>query len=106
MKRTRIKPVSDRRRAVNKLRAEMMEEHFGPRDTWACWVRSRPAMALVMGGCYGDVNGHEVVKRSQGGSIVDPTNILLLCNRHNSFVENEPDIAHKFGLMRHSWEVD
>lgn len=82
----------------------MLEENFGPRDTWQCWVKHRPALMVMMGGCYGAVNGHEILKRSQGGSITDPRNILLLCSRHNSWVEDYPEDAHRLGLMIHEWE--
>jgi hypothetical protein len=104
MKRARLNPMSKRRERENTERRVMLEREFGPRDTWRCWVRHRPILALMMGGCYGDVNGHEIVKRSQGGSIVDPKNILLLCARHNSWVEDYPEDAHKLGLMKHNWE--
>ena len=57
-----------------------------------------------MGPCLGDVNGHEIVKRSQGGSIVDMDNVVLLCNKHNLWVEDNPLEAHTLGLMRHLWE--
>ncbi len=105
MKRSRLRPVSKRREREIAERRVMLEENFGPRDTWQCWVSHRPAMALIMGGCYGAVNGHEIVKRSQWrDGILEPKNILMLCNLHNEFVEREPDIAHKFGLMKHRWE--
>lgn len=105
MKRTRLNPISKRRQRLNAERKVVLEEHFGPRDTWQCWVHFVPAYTAIMGGCYGEVNAHEIVKRSQGGSLVDTENILLLCNLHNSWVENYPDTAHKLGLMKHAWEV-
>ena len=105
MKRTRIKPVSDKRRAVNVERRRMLEQTFGKRESWRCSLRDTPSALAAFGACFGEVNGHEVLKRSQGGSIVDPENIVLLCNHHNSQVEMFPVEAHKFGLMRHVWEI-
>jgi hypothetical protein len=107
MKRSRVNPISKSRAAENARRRKMMEENFGPSDTWRCWVRHRPALALIMGGCYGDVHGHEVIKRSQWSKgFLEPTNIILLCSSHNAWVENNPDTAHKLGLMKHQWEKE
>ena len=105
MKRSRIKPVSDKRRAVNVERARILEATFGPRDSWRCSLRDTPQALVAFGPCMGTVNGHEVLKRSQGGSIIDPDNIVLLCNGHNVAVEDHPIEAHAFGLMRHVWEI-
>ena len=96
--------MSKKREALNAQRRAMLEDNFGPRDTWRCWLVNRPALMVMMGGCYGAVAGHELVKRSQGGSITDPRNIILLCSRHNAWVEDFPDDAHKIGLMKHNWE--
>jgi hypothetical protein len=37
VKRTRLKPLSDKRRKVNAERARLMVEHFGPIHNWVCW---------------------------------------------------------------------
>jgi hypothetical protein len=55
--------------------------------------------------CFGGVNGHELLKRSRGGSITDMENVTLLCDFHNSFVEMHPSVSHEMGLAKHSWEV-
>lgn len=104
MKRSRINPISKRRQRLNEERREMLEQNFGPREAWRCEVEARPIMAVMMGGCYGEVNGHEILKRSQGGDITNPGNILMLCNRHNMWVEDYPEDAHRLGLMIHRWE--
>ena len=109
MKRSRPKPVSDKRRAVTELRKEQMDFVFGPRESWKCqfkWHLAGFAINDFEFQCHGPVNGHEVVKRSQGGSITDMSNIVLLCNFHNGWVEDNPDKAHSMGLMRRSWERD
>ena len=105
MKRSRIRPVSEKRKALNIERRKILEATFGPRDTWRCALRDTPQALVAFGACFGSVNGHEVLKRSQGGSITDPENIIMLCNHHNSEVENQPIRAHEFGLMRHVWEI-
>jgi hypothetical protein len=55
---------------------------------------------LQWGPCYGVVNAHEIVKRSQGGSITDPSNAVPLCDFHNGCVEDHPVTAHYLGLVR------
>ena len=108
MKRTPIRPVSKNRQRVNKLRAEMMEEHFGPKEGWVCWFMQHSLP--IAGGCYGSLAGHEILKRSRAGStdknLLDMENIVILCLRHNGWVECEPDLAHSLGLAKHAWEVE
>ena len=78
---------------------------FGPRSSWRCRITfAHPTVQALLGPCYGPVNGHEIVKRSQGGSITDLSNIILLCARHNDWVEDSPTEAHRLGLMKHNWE--
>ncbi len=104
MKRSAVKPMSSKRHAENRERRKVMAEAFGPRETWQCYVSQSSFAGGLMGPCYGPLNGHEIVKRSQGGSITDPSNILILCDRHNEWVENFPVDAHRLGLMKHNWE--
>jgi len=99
MKRSRINPVSKKRRKKNALRKFAMLEVFGPREGWKCAMRGRYLA------CFGDINGHELLKRSRGGSITDMSNVVLLCNAHNSWVEDYPELAHLIGLAKHSWEA-
>lgn len=99
--------MSDKRRAVNAERKEILERHFGPRENWRCCFH-RYLRGLRVGDeilrCYGPVNGHELLKRSRGGSILDVTNITLLCQFHNGWVEDNPKEAEALGLAKHSWE--
>ena len=92
-KRTRIKPISDKRRLANATRAAMMLERFGPREFWRCQLGP-----IIQTPCYGPVNGHEVKSRAQGGSITDPDNIMLACNLHNDWAEDHPLRAKELGL--------
>lgn len=67
LKRSRIKPVSDKRRVENKVRAQMMAEKFGPREEWRC---SFKAQLFSRGydsrdNCFGEINGHELRKRRE-----------------------------------------
>lgn len=104
MKRSRLRPVSEKRRAENVERQKLMLEKFGPREEWRCKLRDDPLAQGVLGPCFGEVNGHEIVKRSRGGSIVDMEIVVLLCNAHNDAVEMHPKESARMGLAAHSWE--
>ena len=104
MKRTRISPVSKTRKAENLERARLMEETYGPRP-WRCRFgqvvrETGVAVPVSMLSCFGDVNGHELLKTSQGGSRVDMKNVVPLCNYHNGLIEDEPVMARQLGLVR------
>ena len=104
MKRTPLKPVSDRRREVNKQRKEALLAHFGPREKWVCAVSN-----LIPTRCFGEINGHEILSRARAGrtdeNLLDMSGIILVCNHHNSWIEDNPAEAHALGLTKHSWEV-
>ena len=101
MKRTPIRRLSDKRRKENAERKRAMLEKFGPKDKWRC----QGAMFMDVR-CYGAVHGHEILKRSRGGSITDMDNVVLLCDFHNGLVEDYPEQAHEAGLAQHSWETE
>lgn len=54
--------------------------------------------------CFGEVHGHELRKASQGGSRTDPENVIPCCDFHNSWIESEPELAHRLGLVK--WRRD
>jgi hypothetical protein len=105
LKRARVNPISVKRKAENVLRKERMEEKFGPREFWSCSLRRDIDALHLLGPCFGPINGHELLKRSRGGSITDMDNVVLLCSAHNEAVESHPLEAEKFGLSKHSWET-
>lgn len=47
---------------------------------------------------------HERKKRSQGGSLVDPVNLMASCTFCNGWVEDHPAMARSLGLVVHSYE--
>jgi precorrin-3B methylase len=103
MKRTRLNPVSDKRKEVNRQRKEAMLEHFGKRETWVCSVRE-----IIGTPCFGDVNGHEILSRARSGqsdkNLLDMSGIILVCNHHNSWIEDNPKKAYELGLTKHAWD--
>ena len=103
MKRTQMKPMSDRRKKVNQQRREKMIAHFGDPKKWTCQLAP-----LIGTPCFGEIHGHEILKRSRAGrtdeNLLDMSNIMLACNHHNGWVEDYPELAHELGLTKHSWE--
>jgi 5-methylcytosine-specific restriction endonuclease McrA len=47
---------------------------------------------------------HEIVRRSQGGSILDENNLLAVCRGCHNRIGNYPQLAFDLGLARHGWE--
>lgn len=104
LKRSSLKPMSDKRRAVNVQRKEAMLAHFGKRETWKCTVKD-----IIGTPCFGEINGHEILSRARSGqsdaNLLDMGGIILVCNHHNSWIEDNPKRAHELGLTKHSWEA-
>ena len=49
---------------------------------------------------------HEVVRRSQGGSILDEANLRALCRLCHTWVTEHPKQAEEEGLSAPSWQRD
>lgn len=47
---------------------------------------------------------HELVRRSQGGSIFDEGNVLAVCRACHTRIGNYPQLAFELGLAKHGWE--
>lgn len=65
---------------------------FAQHDQNAMYVR-RPSQDI-----------HEVVRRSQGGSILDESNLLAVCRPCHTRIGNYPQLAFDLGLAKHGWE--
>lgn len=50
------------------------------------------------------VDVHEIVRRSQGGSILDLDNLVTVCRMCHIRIGNEPELAFLLGLSKHSWD--
>jgi hypothetical protein len=50
------------------------------------------------------VDVHEVVRRSQGGSILDEANLLCVCRECHRRIGEEPQLAFDLGLVRHPYD--
>jgi 5-methylcytosine-specific restriction endonuclease McrA len=47
---------------------------------------------------------HEIIRRSQGGSILDEENVLAVCRKCHTRIGNYPQLAFDLGLAKRSWE--
>jgi 5-methylcytosine-specific restriction endonuclease McrA len=47
---------------------------------------------------------HELIRRSQGGSILDEINLLAVCRPCHRRIGNYPQLAFDLGLSKHGWE--
>ncbi len=52
------------------------------------------------------VDIHEVVRRSQGGSILDEANLLAVCRSCHRRIGDYPALAFSLGLAKHGWEKE
>lgn len=49
------------------------------------------------------VDVHELVRRSQGGSILDESNLLCVCRDCHRRIGNYPQLSFELGLSRPGW---
>jgi 5-methylcytosine-specific restriction endonuclease McrA len=47
---------------------------------------------------------HEIIRRSQGGSILDESNLMAVCRPCHTRIGNNPQLAFELGLAKHGWE--
>lgn len=55
---------------------------------------------------YPAVDVHELVRRSQGGDILDDHNVLAVCRRCHDLIGRRPAEAEDLGLALPSWTTD
>lgn len=99
-----MKHRSKKKEAEYRLRRPLVEKLLGERSLCeACevfavhdrrvrYVRQR------------SVDVHEIVRRSQGGSILDENNLMCVCRDCHMRIGNFPQLAFDLGLARHSWD--
>ena len=100
LRRSRIKPVSDKRAKQNRERRAMADRLYPDRREGIvmCAVPwcTRPADDL-----------HEPLTRARGGSITDEDNMVPLCRICHDLItfapESELQWAYDLGLLKHSW---
>ena len=87
-RKTRLRAVSSKRAKEQKKRV--------------AYLRSIEADMAVCERCYHAkaTDCHEVLRRSQGGSITDPTNLRLLCRPCHDFLTRSPRQA-----IAEGWQI-
>lgn len=98
MNRSRVKPISDKRRdriSARRITMEIVRERDHCCQGQRVWSHE----------CRGNLVGHEPHKRSAGGDETDVDQVLLVCEFINAFVEDEPEWALSVGLSVHAWET-
>lgn len=101
MKRSRIKPVSDKRRKVNADRRELIKDIIKERGP-LCEAQ----IPIVCTGLASDA--HEVLTRARAGSdkwLLTPENILLLCRQCHTFITENDAWSKENGFLI-SWSVN
>ena len=101
------KPIpfySKKREKVNELRREFVKQFLA--DIPYC--QACPVFAkhdeLVTYVRRGAVDVHELVRRSQGGSILDRDNCMAVCRPCHTRIGEFPQLAFDLGLAKRSWE--
>lgn len=53
--------------------------------------------------CWGALTPHEPLTRARGGSILNPENVIPLCEAHHSWTHDHPSQATQLGLLVSRW---
>jgi 5-methylcytosine-specific restriction endonuclease McrA len=95
---------SKKKEAEYRLRRPLVERLLQERP-WceACPVfASHDEVAVYQRNPGRDV--HEIVRRSQGGSILDEENLMVVCRPCHQRIGNHPQLAFDLGLAKRGWE--
>lgn len=97
-RKTRINPVSSKRKAEQRVRRKHGIDTYGDRPLCAIrWDHNCRRWADAL---------HELHKAGQGGSRTDMSNCVPACHYCNGMVEEYPVEAHARGWVVKSWEAD
>lgn len=97
---------SDKKEAEYRLRRPLVKRLLEERP----WCEACPVFASydekVTYARQRSMDIHEIVRRSQMGSILDESNLLAVCRSCHRRIGNYPQLAFDLGLAKHGWEVD
>jgi 5-methylcytosine-specific restriction endonuclease McrA len=72
------------------------------------WCEACPVFAehdgLITYQIRQSIDVHEIVRRSQGGSILDESNLMCVCRQCHSRIGNYPQLAFDLGLAKHAYD--
>lgn len=101
MKRSRLSPMSKKRRASlaerERVRLEVFQRDGGCVMFWHVGLPVREESKSPVPECGGPMTPHHKRKASACGPYI-PENLVTLCAVHNGWVEDEPDDAYALGL--------
>jgi len=96
VKRSRLKPISAKRKSQTKARRELIAAVM-ERDRNSCQAR-------IEGCSHHATDVHELKTRARGGSILEMSNCIALCRSCHSWITEHPAWASAHGFMLHSWD--
>lgn len=98
-RKSRIRPVSKRRASENRERRANLVARFGQfPPCYACPVLDAAGIST---GCAGRAaDGHELLTRGRGGSIVDVENVIPVGRLCHDWITTHPREAAELGLVR------
>lgn len=100
MKRSRLRSSSRKSRRRDQHLTRLCEVVL-ERDDYRC-----QAVGFAGLDCAGPIEVHHLAGRDVRPDLVlDPENMLCLCERHHTYVTDHPAEAHDAGLHRFSWET-
>ena len=95
---------SAKKEAEYELRRPLVKRLLGERP----WCEACPAFAAydekVTYVRQRSVDIHELVRRSQGGSILEESNLMAVCRGCHRRIGNYPQLAFDLGLSKHGSE--
>jgi hypothetical protein len=113
VKRTRLNPISKKRRAALPARSAVIRE-VHERDQHCQFISRLWApesgweegdLVGVPTRCSGPLDVHEIIPRSAwSAGWLEPSNCVLLCRLHHSWVTENPRVANLLGLHKFSHE--
>lgn len=98
--RTRLRPVSEKRQQQNRVRAAMADRRWPDRRDGTVLCAVWEAMQPDWCDRYAS-DLHEIVRRSQGGSITDEENTTPTCRPCNGLLSDGPDWGYRIGVIKH-----
>ena len=104
LKRTPLSPRSKKRQSLYKERVPLVKRLLLERP----WCEACPVFALhdkrVTYIRNHSCDIHELKRRSQGGSILEESNLLAVCRPCHRRIGENPQLAFDLGLSKHGWE--
>lgn len=95
---------SKKKEAEYRLRRPLVERLLQERP----WCEACPKFAAhdnkILYNRRPSVDIHEIIRRSQGGSILEENNLLAVCRDCHRRIGNYPALAFELGLAKHGWE--